>query len=180
MYACMPAHACTVCERYVRTRSYGLQNKNVSRFVTWYGDYELWYHGLFHDSSGGEGTPDGLGTLFAGCAWYRNKAAAAAWGCRTKSWWSRPRRQWLPARLLTKQWARVHRSFFPGGKSARMRMWKVRIQRKLCARVFTEEFTLIKLINNAWLLWKRGGQSPRTQKAESLFHPKWDHQNLLI
>ena len=148
-------HSCNVCVRYVRTRSYCVQNKNVSRFVTWYGGYELWYHGLFHDSSGGEEAPNGLSTLFAGCARYRNKVAATAWGCRTKSWWSRPRRQWLPARLLTEQWARVHRSFFPGGKIARTRMWKVCIQRKLRARFFTEEFTLIKLITNASLLRKR-------------------------
>jgi hypothetical protein len=153
MHACI--HARNLWIRYVRSRSYDVQNKNVSSFVTWYGDYELWYHGLFHDSSGGEGTPDGLGTLFARCAWYRNIAAAAAWGCKTKSWWNRPRRQWLPARLLTKQWARVHRSFFPGGKIARTKMRKVCIQGKLCARVFTKEFTLIKLINNASLLWKQ-------------------------
>jgi len=60
-----------------------------------------------------------------------------------------------PGSPTEKTVARVHRSFFPGGKIARTRKCKVCIQRKLYARVFTEEFTLIKLINNASLLWKR-------------------------
>jgi hypothetical protein len=107
------------------------KDKNISIFVTW------WHHCLFQNSSGEEVKFDCLGTRFAGCERYKNKAAAA-WGCRKTSWRSRPRRYWLLARLLTQQWDGVHRSFFPGGKIERTRKYKVCTQLKLYGRVFID------------------------------------------